>query len=314
MVSLNAVRDIDITKIRGMADLLKTYVSAGGFMSYHVGKAFLILKEVLAKKDMTIFMSFPADIIATGCRGIIKDMIKLGYVDIIITTCGTWDHDIARTFKDYYIGSFYEDDKSLIDKNIHRLGNILIPRENYGDIIEKKIRPLLEDLYNAGRKKISTYELSWYFADILNESSILWWAKQKRVPIIVTTPYDGAVGSQIWFFQQFYKDFELDISADESLLSDAVFEAKETAAIIIGGGVSKHHLLWWNQFRGGLDYAIQITTAIELDGSLSGARLDEAISWGKIKKESRNVSIWGDATIILPIIIFAVYQEIGKRK
>ena len=48
-------------------------------------------------------------------------------------------------------------------------------------------------------------------------------------------------------------------------------------AIIIGGGISKHHVIWWNQFRGGLDYAIYITTAQEFDGSLSGAQPREAV-------------------------------------
>ena len=63
-----------------------------------------------------------------------------------------------------------------------------------------------------------------------------------------------------------------------------VFDAKKTGALIIGGGISKHHVIWWSQFTNGLDYAVYITTAQEFDGSLSGAKTREAISWGKIKK------------------------------
>ena len=50
---------------------------------------------------------------------------------------------------------------------------------------------------------------------------------------------------------------------------------------MMGGGISKHHTLWWNQYRGGLDYAVYITTASEWDGSLSGALVTEAHFVGK---------------------------------
>lgn len=310
----NIVKDIDVTTINSVSDLLKSFLSVGGFMAQHLGKAYAILRDILSKNEVTVFMSFPADIVATGLRGVIRDMVKLGYVDVIITTCGTWDHDIARTFKEYYLGSFFEDDKMLADKNIHRLGNILVPRDSYGKIIEEKVQAILRKLYRNGIKSLSTYELSWYLGESLDKSSILWWCKSKGVPVIVPAPYDGAVGSQIWIFQQFHRDFKLDLKADEDLLSDLVFDSKETAAVIVGGGVSKHHLLWWNQFRGGLDYAIQITSAVELDGSLSGARLDEAISWGKVKKEARNVSIWGEASVILPLLVSGLYRDMGVRE
>ncbi|RLG75510.1 MAG: deoxyhypusine synthase, partial [Thermoprotei archaeon] len=71
---------------------------------------------------------------------------------------------------------------------------------------------------------------------------------------------------------------------------------------ILGGGISKHHTIWWNQFKGGLDYAVYVTTAVEWDGSLSGAKTREAISWGKIKTSARHVTVYGDVTVILPIL------------
>ncbi len=89
---------------------------------------------------------------------------------------------------------------------------------------------------------------------------------------------------------------------DESLLSDIVFDSKCTGALVLGGGVSKHHLIWWNQFRGGLDYAVYITTAVEYDGSLSGARVREAISWGKVRGEARRVTVEGDASVLVPLL------------
>jgi deoxyhypusine synthase len=51
---------------------------------------------------------------------------------------------------------------------------------------------------------------------------------------------------------------------------------------------------------------------VEYDGSLSGARLREGISWGKLKEEAREVTIDGDATVILPLMIGAVLERLEK--
>jgi deoxyhypusine synthase len=81
-------------------------------------------------------------------------------------------------------------------------------------------------------------------------------------------------------------------------------------ALMIGGGISKHHTIWWAQFNKGLEYAVYITTAVEWDGSLSGAQTREAISWGKLKEKARHITIEGDATIILPLMIAALLERL----
>lgn len=43
--------------------------------------------------------------------------------------------------------------------------------------------------------------------------------------------------------------------------------------------------------RNGTDYAVFINTASEFDGSDSGASPDEAVSWGKIKREAKPVKV-----------------------
>lgn len=301
------VMDIDLECVEGFRDLLEGFTSSGGFMAPKLGEAYQLLKELFSG-GYTVFVSFPADLVATGFRGVIKTMLKKKYIDYVITTCGTWDHDVARSLDKYYIGDFYMDDVELYKRDIHRLGNVLVPRKSYGVAIEKFMRQLLDKLYSSGVRELSTYELSWRMGEGLGEDSTLYWAYKNKIPIVVPGPYDGAVGYQVWQFQQTHRDFRLNLFRDEQLLSDAVFEAEKAGGIIIGGGISKHHLLWWNQFRGGLDIAIQITTGIELDGSLTGARLSEAITWGKVSPTGREVSIWGEASIIFPILLKGVME------
>ena len=86
-----------------------------------------IYTDMLSDKRCTKFLSFPAAPMATGLRGVIVDMVKEGMVDVIITTCGTLDHDLARSGGDYYHGSFNMDDAKLQKMGYHRLGNILVP-------------------------------------------------------------------------------------------------------------------------------------------------------------------------------------------
>jgi len=231
---------------------------------------------------------------------------------VIITTCGALDHDLARCWKDYYRGDFFMDDEMLHEKGINRLGNVLVPNESYGIIIEEKMRFLLESLWNEGIREISTRELCREIGKrICNESSILYWAWKNNIPVYVPGITDGAVGYQIWLFSQDHK-MKIDLLKDEQELNDLIFEAKKTGALIIGGGISKHHVIWWNQFKEGLDYAIYLSTAVEWDGSLSGARPREAVSWGKIKGEADRVMVEGDATVILPIMIAALLDRLPK--
>ena len=82
---------------------------------------------------------------------------------------------------------------------------------------------------------------------------------------------------------------------------------------MLGGGISKHHTIWWNQFKGGLNYAVFITTATQYDGSLSGARLKEAVSWGKIYTNAEYVTVDGDATILLTLILSAIYERLDRN-
>jgi len=244
---------------------------------------------------------------ATGTRGLIRQLVERDMVDVVVTTCGTLDHDIARILADYYHGDFVMDDEKLREEGVSRLGNVLVPDDSYGVPIENWIQPILEDLYSQESRwppwKI-WHELGLRLAKEENSSeSFLVECAKKNIKVFVPGPTDGAVGSQLWLFWQSHKDFTLDVLAEEHELSDIVHEANSTGALMVGGGISKHHTIWWNQFRDGLDYAVQVTTAPEWDGSLSGARVREAVSWGKVRPKARRITVEGDATVLLPLIL-----------
>jgi deoxyhypusine synthase len=308
--NLQPIEDIKISKKNSVDEIVKQMLKSGGFTAKNLSIGVNIIESMLKEKKCLKFLSFPACIIATGARGIIKDMVKKRFFDVVITTCGTLDHDLARTWKDYYHGDFLMDDKELHKKGINRLGNVLVPNESYGLIIEEKMTRFLKEIYSENKRELSSYELIWELGKrIQNENSIIYWCYKNKIPMIVPGITDGAVGYQIWQFSQDH-DFKIDVLKDEKLLSDLVWNSKKTGALIIGGGISKHHTIWWNQFCDGLKYAVYITTAAEWDGSLSGARPREAVSWGKINEKAKSVAIEEDATVALPIIYASLLERL----
>ena len=304
------VKDVEIISNMPIEKIFEELSQSGGFESVNLSDGLGILTEMISDKQCLKFVSFVGAVVSTGLRGIIKDMIKNKWFDVTITTCGALDHDIARHFSHYKEGSFTMDDRELADQDIHRLGNVLVPMDSYGPLIEEKMQAFLEEEYQNGTKEMTTAEICKMIGKHLGEDSFLYWAYKNNVDVVVPGIMDGAVGSQIWLFTQKHNDFKLNMTGDANLLSGLIFKAEKSGAFMIGGGISKHHTLWWNQYREGLDYALYITTAQEFDGSLSGALVREAISWGKVTKKARQATLHAEVTTILPFIYAALISKL----
>jgi len=304
--------------------LIDKMAKAGGFTATKLATARNLLRKAInstkrvdesdsQESDVSVlnWLSFPACLMATGCRGFFVEAIKRKAFNVVVTTCGTLDHDIARTFRNYYHGSFDLDDAELGAHGLNRLGNVIVPNECYGEILEPVLQPWLMEI-EEGRQSsnpqspwlgFGSVELCWEIGDrIDDETSFLHQVAKHRIPVIVPGLTDGSIGAQLFMHRQKSPSFMIDTLADEQVCSDLVWTADESHALMIGGGISKHHVIWWNQFRDGLDSAVAITTATEHDGSLSGARLKEAVSWGKIRPSAPRVVVEGDASVLLPLL------------
>lgn len=302
-LELIPVKDIKVVKDMTVDQLLKEMSKAGGFTAQKLADATDIVESMYKDKDCLKVLSFPACIMATGTRGVIVDMVRNGHVDLIITTCGTLDHDLSRSYAEYYKGDFMMDDEMLRDEHsISRLGNILVPDECYGVVLEDNLLPMFDEIF-AETESMSTSEIIDAVGARMNdEDSLLYQCHKNKVPVVVPGITDGSFGCQLWMYYQTHRKLRIDLFKDEQMLSEMTNDAKTLGAVIVGGGISKHHVIWWSQFRGGLDYCIYLTTAEEYDGSLSGARIREAVSWGKVKADAKKMTVEGDATITLPII------------
>ena len=308
-----SVKDIEIEMNSSLEKIFEEISQSGGFESVNLSDGLDILTEMISDSKCLRFVSFVGAVVSTGLRGILKDMIKNKWFDVAITTCGALDHDIARHFSNYKEGSFTMDDRELADQNIHRLGNVLVPMDSYGPLIEEKMQSFLEEEYQKGIREMSTSQICKMIGKNLGEDSFLYWADKNNIDVVVPGIMDGAVGSQIWLFSQKHHDFKLNLTGDADLLSGLIFKAKKSGALMLGGGISKHHTLWWNQYREGLDYALYITTAQEFDGSLSGALVREAISWGKVTQKAKQATLHAEITTILPFIYAALLIKLKNN-
>lgn len=146
---------------------------------------------------------------------------------------------------------------------------------------------------------------------INHEDSICHWAAKHNIPIFCPALTDGSLGDMMYFHSFRNPGLVLDIISDLRRLNTMAVKAINTGIIIVGGGLIKHHICNANLMRNGADYAVYLNTASEFDGSDAGARCDEAVSWGKIRKEATPVKIYGEATLIFPLLVgetFAKYH------
>ena len=95
----------------------------------------------------------------------------------------------------------------------------------------------------------------------------------------------------------------IDISEDTKELNESTIGLEKSGVIILGTGIVKHSILNANLYRNGADYAVYINNTPEFDGSDAGANPEEAVSWGKLTSDSLRVKVFGDATIIFPLLV-----------
>ena len=195
-------------------------------------------------------------------------------------------------------------------------GNIFLPNSRYC-AFEEFLVPLLKELHAEQLKTgkvISSRQFVHQLGKKINDSSsIAYWAYENNIPVFCPSLSDGSIGDMVYFFSYEHPDFRFDWVQDIRELNDLAITSKKTGLIILGGGVVKHHILNANMMRNGADYAVYINTGQEFDGSDSGARPDEAVSWGKILPAARSVKLVCDATIAFPLIVAKTFAR-KKRK
>jgi deoxyhypusine synthase len=63
-------------------------------------------------------------------------------ISCIVTTTGGIEEDFMKLFAHHYIGDFSLDGKTLRDQGLNRIGNLIVPNNNYANL-EKWFKELV---------------------------------------------------------------------------------------------------------------------------------------------------------------------------
>jgi deoxyhypusine synthase len=302
---LKNVKQMRLKRGITVAQLIKEMDACGVLGAGKIGKATRLVKKMFKDPDYAVFLTLAGALVPGGLRNIIAQLIENGHVHVVVTTGANMVHDMLEALGyRHRVGTFRAEDEQLKKEDIGRIGDIYIEHKAFKDL-EKWLYRILEEIPEQKRERISPSDLLLEIGKrIDDENSILAAAARKNVPIICPGLPDSIAGFQLWIYGQ-DKKLILDPLGDVSKLVDKVYEAKKSGIIILGGGLPKHFALFANTFREGVDAAVQITMDRPEPGGLSGASLEEAISWSKVKSEENTVTVICDATIAFPLIVAA---------
>jgi deoxyhypusine synthase len=314
-----------------VGELVAEYGKAGiGAADLH--RAVDVYGEMLARDDVTNFLGLAGAMVPTGMRQVVTDLIRDGHVDALVTTGANLTHDAIEAIGGkHHHGSagphdhrsaeltgesLREHDERLRDEGVDRIYNVYLPQEHFTlfeDHLRSNVFPAVErtvtiqefvaELGRANRERNRA-------DDVPEDPGIAAAAYEQNVPVYVPAIQDSVLGIQAWMYSQI-SEFGLDALGDMSHISDLAFEAETAGALVVGGGVPKNYVLQTMlTIPDAYDYAVQLTMDPDHTGGLSGATLDEARSWGKLEKSARNVTVLGDATITLPLLVAGARERI----
>ena len=234
-------------------------------------------------------------------RDTIRYLVQHRHVSVLVTTAGGLEEDLIKCLGPTYLGSFTSPGAGLRARGLNRIGNLVVPNNNYC-AFEDWVMPILDKMCKEQEEtKLTDDPVRWTPSrvaqrlgrDINDESSVLYWAWKNDIPVFCPALTDGSLGDMLNFhtYRASTDHLRIDIVEDIRRISTISLRAKRAGMIILGGGIVKHHIANACLMRNGAESAVYINTAQEFDGSDAGARPDEAVSWGKIKAHAPSVKV-----------------------
>ena len=314
-----------------VGDLAAEYGSAG-FGAGALHEAVDIYTEMLGD-GVTNFVGLAGAMVPAGMRRVVADLVRDGHVDALVTTGANLTHDTIEAIGGHHHhGEEPPDaerrahDEQLREEGVDRIYDVYLPQEHFTAFeshLRSEVFPTLAEEGVVSIQRL-TEELGRANAEVNAagggadgeavdaDPGLAAAAYEADVPVYCPAVQDSVLGLQAWMYGQ-TSDFSLDALADMDRLTDQAYHAGEAGALVVGGGVPKNFVLQTMLVSpDAYDYAVQLTMDPPQTGGLSGATLDEARSWGKLERAARNVSVYADATITLPLLVAAARERAGE--
>ena len=303
------VEQVSLRPGMSVDQLMRELARAGAYNGGALARAADIYEQMLTDNKTVKFFGLAGAMVPAGMGGIVGDLLSRGYIDVLVSTGANLTHDIIEALGcRHYHGSAFCSDIELRQDEINRIYDVFLPNDAFV-VFENFIQESLASL-DPGR----SYPIRELFTILGKrlDRGILATAAARGVPVYCPAVADSMIGLQCWLYSQSGK-ISVDAFLDMKALLDACFCAKRAGVLAVGGGVPKNFILQSMLMTpNGFTYAVQLTGDRPDLGGLSGATLDEARSWGKITEEAAAVTVYGDATITLPVLVAAVLERMAQ--
>jgi deoxyhypusine synthase len=268
-----------------------------------------ILAAMFGDHRYTNIMAIAGPMVPGGLRNLVSDLVSDRRVHALTMTGANVTHDLIEALGHRHrIGAKDFEDRKLKERGLYRIYDLYVSQRAI-EAVEKFIYKAVSKIGEEKRRNIAPWELLREIGGQLRDpASILRNASKRDVPIFCPGIHDSMVGIDLWTYGQL-NPLYVNPMRDFSKIVDLTYESKKIGLIILGGGMPKHFTLLANTFRGGLDAAVQFTMDRPEPGGLSGAPLEEAISWGKIRPGARIATVIGDAATLFPMACVAALEK-----
>ncbi len=315
-----------------------------------------ILRRVYSILDRAIGMGCPLTLSISGPVTVsgqhqawLIPLIETGWIAYISTTDAVCYHDGHRSLNAHTKDPIYEvpifgDDGALRDEGVIRVTDMGFAEEVLLD----------QDKFLTAVLQRPEFQKTMTGTELRNRLGAFYGAQEKRngvepgllstchklgVPIFVGAPSDGSVflnSMKLWAMKKagLISDYAFDLDLHGEVFEACAYHywglfespAKAMATLILGGGVPKNFNLQPEPALGqvlglphvkGYEFDVQITTAPVTDGSLSSCPPAEAVTWGKVDKETylqSTESLPGDYSMMMPFIVKALMEKHGKTE
>jgi deoxyhypusine synthase len=290
------------------------------FQARGIAHAARIWAEAL-DDDIIVWLGLAGAMVPAGMRKVLVTLLEHRFIDVIASTGANLYHDFYETAGSFhYLGSPNVDDAKLRENMVDRIYDTFADEDGFVSLdrkIGKWATKTLEERPYTTREFLN---LLGQEANRVSkgEQGILSTAYRKGVPVYCPAIGDSSIG--IGLAERKPKViFDMIGDVEETARIAAM---KPTMVIYVGGGTPKNFIQQTevtNNILGrpvdGHRYAIQFVADPPHWGGLSGCTFDEAVSWGKIAVDAKQVSVLCDATLALPLVAAAVLtRRKGKKR
>jgi len=301
------------------------------FEARNVHRGARLFERMVSDNDV-IWLGVAGAGVAGGMGGMIISLIEAGVIDVICSTGAQVYHDLHFAF-DLPVKAISPvwDDNTLRRHGDTRIYDIGIREKETLEAQDTIIRRFIRECH---REQLSERPLSsWEFNQTLGkwviqhakypQRSFVAAAAEHGVPIFWDSLANHSIAMNLVLTDRI--GLPISLSAQKDIFDSAaiVFSTGQTGFIELGGGGPKNFIQQTSptisQILGinfeGADRGLQIGTAIEREGSLSGCSFGEAVTWGKYRSvdEEKMVQIWGEYSVIFPILAAYVLAKCAKR-